>query len=261
MGKQKYLLSLACAVLMILAATWALPELYAEAKVRTEQTDVQKMYFVEPEQTVTTEVEPVSKPEAEETKIENTETEELSLLATEDLWTEVYHTLMCETELSADNLIAMAIAKANERELELLRMTGDHLVTYQGERFIITDDDYQVLLRIVESEAPAEDIKGKILVANVILNRVLADRFPDSIGEVVFQKGQFAPIASGYYWRVDITDSTREAVERAIAGEDESQGALFFMARQLANPKNVQWFDKTLQYLFTHGGHEFFKYK
>lgn len=196
-----------------------------------------------------------------DTVLENTEEVEYTRLSIENIWAQTYHSLMYEDEISNETLIKMALAGAENREIELLSISGDHLVTYQGKRFTITNDDYQVLLRIVESEAPAEDLKGKMLVANVVMNRVLSDWFPDTIGEVVFEKRQFAPVTTGYYWMVEITDSTREAVERVLAGEDESQGALFFMARALANPKNVKWFDTALEYLFTHGGHEFFKAK
>ena len=42
-----------------------------------------------------------------------------------------------------------------------------------------TESDYNVLLRIVQAEAGGCDMKGKILVANVILNRVESDEFPD----------------------------------------------------------------------------------
>lgn len=45
--------------------------------------------------------------------------------------------------------------------------------------------EYNVLLRIVEAEAGGEDITGKMLVANVIMNRVQNGRFPDTVTEVV----------------------------------------------------------------------------
>ena len=40
----------------------------------------------------------------------------------------------------------------------------------------ISDEDYQTLLRIVEAEAGCEDENGKLLVANVVLNRVESSR-------------------------------------------------------------------------------------
>ncbi len=140
---------------------------------------------------------------------------------------------------------------------------GGMVKVYAGETpLLITEEDKEVLLRIVEAEATCEDIKGRMLVANVILNRVVSDHFPDSITEVVFQNNgvtyQFAPIKDGRYWSVEVSEETREAVERVLAGEDYSQGALYFAARRLANKNAMNWFDSSLKFLFRHGVHEFF---
>ena len=122
--------------------------------------------------------------------------------------------------------------------------------------------ELEVLLRIVEAEAGCEDEEGKLLVANVILNRLDCDRFPDSIQEIVFQRengvSQFSPVTDGSYYRVQISDETVSAVGRALEGEDISQGALYFAARKYADSESMRWFDEKLTRLFRHGGHEFF---
>ena len=127
----------------------------------------------------------------------------------------------------------------------------------------ISEEDYGVLLRIVEAEAGCEDINGKILVANVILNRTKHKQFPDTITEVVFQQEgnvtQFSPVANGRYYTVQISASTVEAVERTLNGEDLSKGALYFAARKYADQERMQWFDEKLEFLFEYGGHEFFR--
>ena len=122
-----------------------------------------------------------------------------------------------------------------------------------------TESDYNVLLRIVQAEAGGCDMKGKILVANVILNRVESDEFPDTITDVVYEKRQFSPVSNGSINRCKVEQETVEAVDRALAGEDYSEGALFFMNRRASSGSNVRWFDTHLDYLFQHGGHEFFK--
>lgn len=131
-----------------------------------------------------------------------------------------------------------------------------------GWGIIVSEEDYEALLRIVQAEAGNEDTKGKILVANVVLNRVVDERFPNSVYDVVFQraggKAQFSPIASGSYYKVVVTEDTREAVDRALAGEDYSEGALFFAARRYAGSSQMRWFDECLTKLFSYGGHEFF---
>ena len=52
----------------------------------------------------------------------------------------------------------------------------------------LNDADYEALLKIVEAEAGGEDENGKLLVANVVLNRVNSNIFPDTVTGVVYQK-------------------------------------------------------------------------
>ena len=126
----------------------------------------------------------------------------------------------------------------------------------------ISEEDYEVLLRIVEAEAGCEDVKGKMLVAGVVLNRVESAKFPNTVKKVVFQQdngvAQFSPIADGRYYSVCVSDGTIEAVERVLQGEDISEGALYFASRKYADPAMMKWFDNHLTLLFSHGGHEFF---
>ncbi|MBQ9141899.1 MAG: cell wall hydrolase [Lachnospiraceae bacterium] len=172
------------------------------------------------------------------------------------------------------------IVLANEKSsgLEILKDTSSRqrIVTYNvlervaeaevlctSTGIVLTQEDYENLLRIVEAEAGGEDATGKLLVANVVFNRVQDESFPDTVSEVILQQSkgvtQFSPVASGRIWKVEVSEETIDAVNRAIAGEDVSQGALYFAARKHANQKSMRWFDECLEYLFTHGGHEFFK--
>ena len=125
-------------------------------------------------------------------------------------------------------------------------------------RIQISDEDYQILLRIVQAEAGICDDKGKILVADVIINRVLSKRFPNTVKGVVYQRSQFQPVSNGRINSVKVTPDTIRCVDRALDGEDYSNGALYFMNRQ-ASGRQASWFDSSLTYLFAHGGHEFFK--
>lgn len=126
----------------------------------------------------------------------------------------------------------------------------------------LSEEDYDALVRLVEAEASGEDIKGKMLVACVVLNRVADPVFPDSVEKVVYQKSgkkaQFSPVATGKIRHVTVSEETVEAVERVLCGEDESQGALYFVARAHANPENLRWFETHLTRLFAYHGHEFY---
>ncbi|HHT96556.1 MAG TPA: cell wall hydrolase [Clostridiales bacterium] len=126
-------------------------------------------------------------------------------------------------------------------------------------------ESIEALERIVQAEAGGEDKKGKVLVANVIINRVKSKKYPNTVEKVVFQKVagkyQFSPILDKRYWSVKVSSETKAAVQQALDGKDYSDGALYFLARKHASKKNLKWFDNNLKWLFQHGGHEFYKNK
>ena len=166
-----------------------------------------------------------------------------------------------ENERAQDKLESVGIGIADRAVSE--QRVVDFTVMEQELLYDFSDEELEVLLRIVEAEAGGEDEDGRLLVANVVLNRVNSDSFPDTVTEVVFQKegdvAQFSPAYSGKYDRVEISDTTISAVGRALTGEDISQGALYFVARKRADKGSLRWFDEKLVFLFEHGGHEFFK--
>jgi N-acetylmuramoyl-L-alanine amidase len=129
----------------------------------------------------------------------------------------------------------------------------------------VSEEEIDMLERIVQAEAGGEDMVGKILIVNVILNRIADNSFPDTVEDVIFQNKngeyQFSPVDDKSYWSVKISDNTKEAVIRALEGEDHSEGALYFVARKRTNTSSARWFDENLNWLFKHGGHEFYKEK
>lgn len=163
----------------------------------------------------------------------------------------------CQKESSESSGLGIAdVAVSGQRVV-------DYQVVEQKLLYDLNDSELEVLLRIVEAEAGCEDEDGKLLVANVVLNRVNSEQFPETVTEVVFQqeKGvtQFSPVSNGSYYKVRISEETVNAVGRALMGEDISEGALYFAARKYADSEKMKWFDNNLTFLFQHGGHEFFK--
>lgn len=60
----------------------------------------------------------------------------------------------------------------------------------------ITEEDKELLARIVYLEARGQSFSGQRAVAEVVLNRVLDSRFPDTVYEVLYAPGQFTPAKS-----------------------------------------------------------------
>lgn len=175
-----------------------------------------------------------------------------------------------KTETSKKKETAKDNAKDSDSKKDKSNTTStksDALVKTLNKKMIksLSQDELDVLYRIVEAEATGEDIYGKILVANVILNRVNNKNFPNTVEKVVFQKSgntyQFSPTKDGRYWSVKISKETIEAVSRALEGEDYSNGAVYFFARKLTSKNKACWFDNSLRKVVKYGCHEFYKDK
>ncbi len=107
----------------------------------------------------------------------------------------------------------------------------------------VTDQEREWLARIVMAEASGEDLKGKALIARVVINRLYDGGYGDSIEAVIFATGQF--YTAGMY-----QEPTKEcyiAVDMVLNGWDEAQGALYFCATGYNGAVP----------LFQHGGHYF----
>lgn len=146
------------------------------------------------------------------------------------------------------------------------RASIQRIITYETmkPRYCIdaSEADVNALMKIVEAEAGGEDRTGKLLVANVVINRVKNKQFPNNVTDVVYQKSQnvtqFSPVSNGAINKVEISEETKDVVYSALRGEDVSGGAMYFMARKYAEPENAAWFDKNLTFLFSYGGHDFY---
>ncbi len=149
-----------------------------------------------------------------------------------------------------------------KKKLQMALKTKDETVmTFQGNP--VTKEDIRSLCRIVEAEATGLNENSRLLVANVVLNRMRDRNFPDTITDVIFESDgnvtQFSPVSDGRYYKVRVSGKSKRAVARALSGEDRSKGALYFMARKHSSPENVRWFDQELTYLFKYEDHEFFR--
>lgn len=171
-------------------------------------------------------------------------------------------------QVAEEPVVMEPTGKSEETQMEETQMKEPQMETPKEEAvprrvIAVSEGDYKALLKLVEAEASGEDLKGKMLVANVVINRLRDGAFGSTIEEVIYQrvngKAQFSPVSNGKMNHVEVSTETIEAVERVLCGEDESQGALYFAARAHADASNMAWFDRNLTWLFKHNGHEFFR--
>ena len=65
----------------------------------------------------------------------------------------------------------------------------------------------------------------------MVLNRVNSEKFPNSVLEVLYQPGQFTPVANGTfaaYLASGVEEEYRVLARRALAGENVVPEALYF---------------------------------
>lgn len=89
-----------------------------------------------------------------------------------------------------------------------------------------TEREIDLMAQLVWHEAGNQDMVGKMLVADTVLNRVEDSRFPNTVEEVIFQKGQYT--TAKVLGRVEPTIECYGAVLSEIDGERYNTEVLFF---------------------------------
>ncbi len=154
---------------------------------------------------------------------------------------------------------------ANVERFEMVTISeADVNVTPNRDPISLTTNDYEVLLKIVEAEVGTEDLYSRMMIANVIINRMQHSYYPETIEDVVFQNNgkvyQFSPILDGRYFTINVTKKTVTAVNNALAGYDNSHGALAFVNRAITSDKIMAWFDNNLIFVIKYGKVEYFTF-
>lgn len=94
-----------------------------------------------------------------------------------------------------------------------------------------TQKDEAELARIVYWEARGESEMGQLAVANVVLNRVRHENWPDTITGVIYQKHQFTPTKNSQYKTVHVPDHYYEIARRALEGERAVDDDVVYFSR------------------------------
>lgn len=104
----------------------------------------------------------------------------------------------------------------------------------------ISKYEYDLLVRIAHAEAGGDGMASQIGVVNVVLNRVrFGGYFPTNIAGVIYQKGQFSPVADG---RINepVEAENYRAVDRVLNGENNIGNCQFFWA-DYVDKSNFLW--------------------
>ena len=122
-------------------------------------------------------------------------------------------------------------------------------------------DDLKKIERVVNEEAKGEGVEGRNAIRGVIFNRLMSDRFPDNVDEVLSPK-EFEPV--GKYGSIDkipvdentLNERLTEMADYIQYGEDASKGSTFFLNKKLAKKRKTDFGGKGGM---TIGNHTFYK--
>jgi len=118
-----------------------------------------------------------------------------------------------------------------------------------------TESDYMLLAKITMVEAGYESYEGQLGLANVILNRVKDERFPDTIRDVIYSGKQFPPAHNGLLDKSKPNESSLRAAKDALNGKNNVENAVYFFNPDIS--KGSFWSD--LDVIVTIDNHSFAK--
>ncbi len=94
------------------------------------------------------------------------------------------------------------------------------------------EGDRYLLANLIYCEAGGESYAGQLGVGSVVINRVLSSVYPDSVVGVIYQGGQFSPVASGRLAAAlaggSATASCYQAADAAMSGNTNVGNCVYF---------------------------------
>lgn len=114
--------------------------------------------------------------------------------------------------------------EAKLRTLSRLELINDFREEYDNTD-TVSQSDIDLLATIIRAEAGNQSQAGKRAVADVILNRVVSDEFPNSIAGVIYQEGQFTCVRDGNFYQAVYTkdETDYEAALTELSGVTDSE--------------------------------------
>ena len=135
------------------------------------------------------------------------------------------------------------------------RALGGAAVTTESNHW--TEEDLYWLSRIISAESRGESLTGQMAVGNVVLNRVAAAEFPNTVKGVIFDRKhgvQFEPVSNGAVYD-EPTESSVAAAKAVLAGQNVVGGCKYFYAPALSDGT---WIRQNRTYYTTIGCHRFY---
>lgn len=116
----------------------------------------------------------------------------------------------------------------------------------------LSENEIMMIEITIQHEVGNFSKEYKTYVAELIRNRLVSEDFPDTVTEVLFQKGQFQGISNWLYSGIIPDEETKEVVKEVFSAEDTSHSATYYYNPKLSEYDSFIWFEYSgdVEYLF-----------
>lgn len=136
---------------------------------------------------------------------------------------------------------------SSKEELKPVKFKNPQKIKYK-----ISEKEKDMMAYVIQKELRSSSLEHKIIICQLMINRLNSDRFPNNISDVLHSPRQFGSISNYYNKKLLPDKDTLKAVELATSSqcEDMSKGALFYHSvRYDKDPDVIKWF-KGLEFCF-----------
>ena len=116
----------------------------------------------------------------------------------------------------------------------------------------LSENEIMMIEITIQHEVGNFSKEYKTYVAELIRNRLASKDFPNTVTEVLFQKGQFQGISNWLYSGIIPDEETKEVVKEVFSAEDTSHSATYYYNPKLSEYDSLVWFEYSgdVEYLF-----------
>lgn len=143
-------------------------------------------------------------------------------------------TTIPQKEEISENIKSLKVAESTW-QIENPAKTNSRGVTGKS----ISQEELELLARVIYAEARGEGIEGQVAVGAVVLNRLKDPEFPKTIKEVIFQRGAFTAVDDKQIHLLP-NEVAFQAAQKALEGKDPTGGALYYYNPQTAKDRWIK---------------------
>ena len=146
--------------------------------------------------------------------------------------------------ISSDAALGMALSKERNAKISVLGLAESR----------IDFDDLYLLATVIYSEAGSDwlSMEWKMMIGEVLLNRVASPEFPDSVRACAYQEGQYYGSSAGRFQHLVPNEASARAAARLLSGERvlNDPSVVFQSNHPLGSETVVKLYDSILGYTY-----------